>query len=155
MREIKFRVWVNNGMIYPTDIYGDVENEYLIALNGLVFYFKEDSNGNYCPPSLSAKGVGNLELMQYTGLKDKNGKEIYYKDIVQDDDGKIRTIEWNNQNAQFYMKTENRYKEFIDCGQSQSDSPVHCDTIEIIGNIYEHPHLLTNKLNKTLSGDKK
>jgi len=153
MREYKFRgqrldksELVNGDLIHGV---GPKNGRAYILPNKINLAYVKD-----CHP-LDGVEVIPESVGQYTGLKDKNGKDIYHKDIVQDDDGKTRTIEWNNQNAQFYMKTENRYKEFIDCGQSQSDGPVHCDTIEIIGNIYENPELLTTKLNKTLSGDKK
>ena len=59
-REIKFRVWNGEQMISPDYIKRD----------GFA-YWKEDS----IP-------VSSNKLMQYTGLKDKNGKEIYEGDIV-------------------------------------------------------------------------
>ncbi|WP_447579949.1 YopX family protein [Acinetobacter baumannii] len=61
MREIKFRAWLpTNNRMYEFD-----ENESLgDHFNRLIY------------------GFGKFELMQYTGLKDKNGKEIYEGDIV-------------------------------------------------------------------------
>lgn len=80
--------------------------------------------------------------MQFTGLVDKKGEDIYEGDIVADDDGKTRQVKWHSMNAQFYLSNDRRYKEFNQCGQSQSDGPVMCDTIEVIGNIYETPNLI-------------
>lgn len=82
---------------------------------------------------------------QHTGLKDKNGKEIYEGDIVNCDD-QNRVVKWSSQNAQFYMAHRrgliNFRMDFVECGQSQSDGPVHCDTCEVIGNIYQNPELI-------------
>ena len=82
MREIKFRAWDGKQMAYPQELYGDIRNEFAIALSGEVFDFREVSNGNYCPSTLESKRRGDITLMQSTGLKDKNGKEIFEGDIL-------------------------------------------------------------------------
>jgi hypothetical protein len=75
------------------------------------------------------------QVMQYTGLKDNSGKEIYESDILSFDNkvwgGKITKhflIEWKDNSACF-----------IGVGVP-SDWKIHC---EVIGNIYENPELLT------------
>jgi uncharacterized phage protein (TIGR01671 family) len=70
MKQIKFRVWdkKRKHMVYP-----DTMNNIMIAISGIVDYGL-DSNNNLSNP--------DLILNQYTGLKDKNGKEIYEGDIV-------------------------------------------------------------------------
>ncbi|CEK35747.1 phage protein TIGR01671,phage conserved hypothetical protein,YopX protein [[Clostridium] sordellii] len=69
MRDIKFRVWnIETGHMYKHE-----DLEQLIT-----DIFKLDFiQGEFLP-----QGKGNV-VMQYTGLKDKNGKEIYEGDIVQ------------------------------------------------------------------------
>lgn len=127
-RLIKFRAWDSNSKYFkPIEDDGD-------------YYFRDDGDG-LCLYDKWGE-CKNVILLQFIGLKDKNGEEIYEGDIIQDGD-KIRQVKFNSQNASFYMSTQHVYKEFIDCGQSQADGPVHCDTIEVIGNIHENPELIT------------
>ena len=67
-------------------------------------------------------------LMQFTGLLDKNGKECFEGDIVKNHNGYLKTIEWEDGGFVIKGKTKTDF----DCG----------DTIEVIGNIYETPELL-------------
>jgi YopX protein len=83
---------------------------------------------------------GNIHLMQFTGLKDKNGKEIYEGDLVKLDEYRhgpeVREIFWSNKS---------------DCGFTWHDGLglIFCEGnvehFEVIGNIYENPELLSNE----------
>lgn len=114
-REIKFRVWVANQMFYKN--------------NATIF---------------SHSNVPKISIMQYTGLKDKEGKEVYEGDIISwmspqklypsaDFIEQRGVVYFNEENSAFHI----RYKEFP------------CYSMEIvkigsvIGNIYENKELLS------------
>lgn len=82
--------------------------------------------------------VEDLVLMQSTGLKDKNGKEIFEGDIV-DFKGRKAIIKWHGAFASFIYR-------FIDEPQERKPKwdPLFLAylKLEIIGNIYENPELL-------------
>ena len=131
-REIKFRAWdkVNNKMMFPSTIgFGNVNNRVVVmasleidentmALNNDGLRFKDD-----------------FELMQYTGLKDKNGKEVYEGDILKSDldEVMIDTVEWDADGVSFHLKN-------VSTGFSQLR--IEDWEWEVIGNIYENPELL-------------
>ena len=81
-------------------------------------------------------------LMQFTGLKDKKGKEIYEGDILQDKKAPIKGCDEIGevifQNGKFQLKVlmvgkkGYNYFDLINC----------IDDFEIIGNVYENPELL-------------
>lgn len=80
-----------------------------------------------------------VELMQYTGLKDKNGTEIYEGDIVEVIfDGKLRIFQVVFDLSELDFKATNGTEhygnnfEYLTC----------CDEVRIIGNIFENPELL-------------
>ena len=63
-------------------------------------------------------------VMQYTGLKDKNGVEIYEGDVIKFKRDDPYVVEWTGHSYSYTRFSEES---------------------EVIGNIYENPELLTNK----------
>jgi len=120
MREIKFRAW-------------DKENKKMMKVSSLHLENKEIS--------VKENGTFHLfrmqDLMQYTGLKDKNDKEIYEGDILffRDENMKYIVV-W--QDAAFIIKSIEirKYSEKM-CWLD--DTEICC---EIIGNVYENKNLL-------------
>ena len=125
MRDIKFRAWNKEEKRM-------IEN----ASNLLLFqdWFCEAS-----PEYLEARKV--YELMQYTGLKDKNGKEVYEGDIVETNiqDG-IYEVSYGEE----IFDGAYRYTGIIlkGCSEFCTGQKEFSEFVEVIGNIYENPELL-------------
>ncbi len=89
--------------------------------------------------------IASSRLMQFTGLHDKNGKEIYEGDIVRLGKG---LIVWSEEEAGFHIQWGD--KEFAEARaritqRYESSEPIFTNakvSLEIIGNIHETPELL-------------
>lgn len=110
MREIKFRRW-------------DTDEKYMY----------------YDKPFHLDTNLNRYEVMQYTGLKDKNGKEVYEGDVLElniiggraGNVYRLFTVVWNNTLAMFMDK-------------QQDGDPLYLisESTKIIGNIYSTPELI-------------
>lgn len=125
MREIKFRVW-------------DTYNKEMLEL--------EELNYEYGEPAIRTTmysdyfGPSDMILMQYVGLHDKNGKEIYEGDVVKIDCPTMKMtgeIKYSEMSAMFYI-----YDVIEDIEETLWYQK---EEYEIIGNIYENPELLEHK----------
>ena len=78
-----------------------------------------------------------VELMQFTGMQDKNGVQIYEGDVVSDHVG-IGVVEYSEKRSSFRVNYRDGFcKWFIDYNLKGE-----LESIEVIGNIHQHAHLL-------------
>lgn len=146
MREIKFRAWhkaekkmCDVTLLRPNHgafLVGVAPaNDEIVDLNGRTSVIVAPTDGRFC-------NWDEFELLQFTGLKDKNGKEIYEKDIVLD--GKnTRVVDWFDEGAQFITMSSKDGLTCDESGEWDIMTSVECGgDYEIIGNIYENPELL-------------
>lgn len=136
-RELKFRAWnIPNKFMY-TDIQNGVicENEKGQLVLGVSF-------GKIC------RDAGSV-IMQFTGLEDKNGKEIYEKDLLKGHDGFIYRV-WFVKGGFAINVPVKKFKNDIKMDYPFPLQPLAdeqtCSYVEsqceIIGNIYENPEIL-------------
>jgi uncharacterized phage protein (TIGR01671 family) len=136
MRQLKFRTWHTELGRYLKD------NEFYINPDGSVYSEFESYNNkirktNYIENfSRDDFDEGYIIVEQYTGLKDKNGKEIYEGDIVEYD--------WYIRNDKSYRVKEKVV--FDDMGARLGNDRIrNCSNVEVIGNIHENLDLLEEK----------
>ena len=118
MREIKYRVWIT-----PWGSDSEPCMQYIPDLHLHVFF------GNW-----ERGGYKDAVFQQYTGLKDKNGKDIYEGDILKWHEGENNLSEVIFQNGSFMVRG-------INWGAFWYLSD-YCDVYTYFGNVFENKELL-------------
>lgn len=149
MREIKFRAWdKKTNEMYVADSIGwncvtqKIEHVNIVNQNDSVWI------------GLDEDELDNIVLMQSTGLKDKNGVEIYEGDIIKLFNKKIFKIEWRESEdigcngGEYYFSISGFIPVKLD-GTVDNQGECECaysemveKEVKVIGNIYENPELL-------------
>lgn len=125
MRELKFRSWLKNYNCYA-DVLGFEQGRLFVQ-----FQSGERAQHRLYVP------IEDCVLEQYTGLKDKNGKEIYENDIVEYD--------WYIIGDKPAYRTKEQVL-FDDMGaRLDTDRIRFCTNVEVIENIHKNPDLLEDK----------
>lgn len=122
MREIKFRAYCKKRKAI-FDVTWMLFNQSEVVLQVL-------------PDTNALVNIENIELMQYTGFKDKNGREIYEGDII-----RIYNDEINEEDS--WIDEVSYHMGGFFSGDEDLLGNVHFRA-KVIGNIYENPELLEN-----------
>lgn len=141
MRDIRFRAWDKK----KNDWFDEYDGELYIELNGNInFGWNGEVMDDY---------TDRVILLQYTGLKDSNGVEIYEGDILKCTSriytnlGATGTGEYEENIKQVIWKDDSWGTRIISSnltskGAEKSGLVISAKYAEIIGNIYENPELL-------------
>lgn len=117
MREIKFRVWNTDRMIPP-------------------FTIQDAVLSTVHKPHLNLTTQKRHIYMQFTGLLDKNGKEIYEGDIIS-----CQRVGNSLRDKKVVFFTDGMFTANESGDETKSSTPIIGIKCEIIGNIYENPEL--------------
>lgn len=132
MREIKFRAW-------------SPENKELIYFDNKKAAKDRYIAGHLMMLMANEHYVGKDLLMQYTGLKDDNGVEIYEGDILRaGEDNFIIKAQWSDKGfwqCQYYYKGEKNKTDGLVYAIKSRAKALDCKCL-VIGNIYENHDLL-------------
>ena len=134
MREIKFRAWLKENHSGKEQMFYQ-NNQYLQSFLRRCCKFSN-------PDGREHEKYGNYELMQYTGLKDANGKYVYEGDVLGSKKkiighivGGVRGYCYDVIYAKPLSNGETRWSLYSTITDDYKDA-------EVIGNIYENPELL-------------
>ena len=121
-REIKFRAW-------------DIEQKRMSLPFVLSDFCLKWQDGDIDMPIEFGVSKNRIVIQQYTGLKDKNGKEIYEGDIIS---GEFYDTEYHHSET---IKAE---VVFNNGAFNIAHSEWHKPSLRIVGNVMENPELIKN-----------
>ena len=140
MRDHKFKVWdkVTKRMSDSFSVFGE------FTLLGAVHDWQKEG---YDGEKGSIQRLADLELLQFTGLKDSKGKEIYEGDIVSEyrlnETFRKYTVQYDNDTARFELVNKKMgWRHGVNIGGALYFLINDVSPLEVIGNIYENSELL-------------
>lgn len=140
-RVFKFRIWHNNRMIWPRPPMGSANFEVLMNLNGKLSFFNPAPP--ICDPYFSSS---ESIVMQYTGLEDIQGQNVYEGDILESTVDSM-LLKWvvifkngcfgiQNIGIDGYVNWDEFWP---------ANGLYYFNDRQVIGNIYENPKLMKNE----------
>lgn len=135
MREMKFRVWTG------------MEMEHRVVAGALGAFYVEgiDPKDSACLSPFNTKYSDQTPVMQFTGLKDKNGKEIYEGDIFEgpySDRPYSSTKRFQTRRGSVQWNPDQGCIPYPTTGEFEFRFFPEWHECEVIGNIHENPELL-------------
>ena len=132
MNTIKFRAWSHKNTVMR--LFDNCKDgiEYVCGTFMVSSGWDSDKSPVYEDP-------GDWLIMQYTGLKDKNGVEIYEGDLLEESPGHLFEVVWGHVHARcgFTLQWRTKSIQYPEWNRGTK--------MEVIGNIHENPELLEGK----------
>jgi len=135
MREIKFRAWDkrdNKWAFTEFDIIGET------WLFGLLEQYCRDTKGDVT----TIERINDIDIQQFTGLKDSTGNDIYEGDILKTVKGVIGEVIWEDSRSTISFKYRNRYNTNYNFQYIWKSLFWAASRSIVIGNIFETPKLI-------------
>ena len=145
MRELKFRAWDSADKMMYHNIQDGIKFD-----DGSCYSFDKFLRNSVGDPDM--EDYHRWSIMQYTGLMDKNGKEIYEGDIIQSKSEMVRlvtneptgriaiknyTVRWEHEIARWGRFKDGKFELLSGLKKEYLDQ-----WYTVIGNIYENPELI-------------